>query len=197
MSVENSSRTWSIAVSNSTRLWYNLWLITCDRKREVQSFSMNYQKQFKTQPLHRTYFTAFWRHTRYASVKEWTRRGGKASPAPTPNPDIERTSAPPTPGPVEADCELQRRWQERHFSQLLTLVGMPALAATSKPATPALLEMTTTMCAELLGACVLAMRAWRFDPEKEKNASKLMLLKKRHVPFWMGNGQDFWINVLE
>lgn len=94
MSVENSSRTWSIAVSNSTRLLYNLWLITCDRKREEQSFSMNYQKQLKIQPLHRTYFTAFWRHTWYTSVKEWTRQGGKASPAPTPNPDIQRTSAP-------------------------------------------------------------------------------------------------------
>lgn len=38
MSVEYSSRTWSIAVSNSTRLLYNLWLITCNRKKSAQLF---------------------------------------------------------------------------------------------------------------------------------------------------------------
>lgn len=43
---------------------------------------------------------------------------------------------------------------------------MPAFSALSRPATPALLEMTTTMCVELFASLVLSMRAWRFDPEK-------------------------------
>lgn len=38
MSTENSSRTWSTALSNSTRLLYNLWLITCNKKREIHEW---------------------------------------------------------------------------------------------------------------------------------------------------------------
>lgn len=68
--------------------------------------------------------------------------------------------------------------QESSFPKSLTLVGIPALSALPKPATAALLETTTTMCAELLGSLVLSMRAWRLDPEKEKNTSKLTFLKK-------------------
>lgn len=65
----------------------------------------------------------------------------------------------------------------------LTLVGMPALAALSRPATAALLETTTTMRAALPGSWVLSMRAWRFDPAEEGNTRKLTLLKETEVPF--------------
>jgi len=56
-------------------------------------------------------------------------------------------------------------------------VGIPAFSALSKPATAALLEITMTMCAKLLGSLVLSMRAWRFDPEKrQKNTGEGILL---------------------
>lgn len=48
-------------------------------------------------------------------------------------------------------------------------MGMPARAARSSPATAALLEMTTTMCAALLGSRVLSISACRFEPEKEEH----------------------------
>lgn len=51
-----------------------------------------------------------------------------------------------------------------------TLVGMPALAARSSPATAALLEMTRTMWAALLGSRVLSISACRFEPEEKQQA---------------------------
>lgn len=62
-------------------------------------------------------------------------------------------------------------------------MGIPALSALSKPDTAALLEITTTMCAELLGSLVLSMRAWRFDPEKGRKAQVSAHFFKTFIPF--------------
>lgn len=60
-------------------------------------------------------------------------------------------------------------------------MGIPALSALSNPATAALLEITTTMCAELLGSRVLSMRAWRFDPEKDRKTQVSSHFLKREI----------------
>lgn len=92
----------------------------------------------------------------------------KARPAPTDNGRSLKNKCPTDQGPVRADYELKYGPQERYFPKSLTLVGIPALSALSNPATAALLEITTSICAELFGSRVLSISACRFDPEKEE-----------------------------
>lgn len=79
--------------------------------------------------------------------------------------DRPRTTQTQTPRGHEQSPSL---WAEDRTRQGRTLVGMPARAARSSPATAALLEMTSTMCAALLGSRVLSISACRFEPEEEK-----------------------------